>query len=104
MKQGVTTKQSMARVPAPCPQCGHITSWSPTRVWCPWCSFQTATKEGENYRHTIVRWNRAVRNGIGYIELIRENNERELKRENYRAIRKTVDAHQCNDMGAGDGC
>lgn len=70
----------MARVPAACPECGNITSWSPTRVWCPMCSFQTATKTGERSAHTIVRWNKAVRDGIGYDELLVENREREARK------------------------
>lgn len=70
----------MARVPASCPQCGHITAWSPTRVWCPMCSFQMATKEGHTSAHTIVRWNLAVRDCVGYVELLKENREREAKK------------------------
>lgn len=71
----------MARVPASCPQCGsHEVSWSPLRVWCPMCSFQTAAKFGESSAHIIVRWNRAVQDGIGYLELLEENRERELKK------------------------
>ena len=92
MKHSVTTKRSMARVPASCPQCGsHEVSWSPLRVWCPMCSFQMATKGGERGVHTIIRWNRAVRDGIGFGELLRENNERELKREHYRSKCKAAE-------------
>lgn len=43
------------------------------------CSFQTATKEHERYQHTIARWNRAVRDGIGYEAIVRENVEREAR-------------------------
>lgn len=43
------------------------------------CSFQTATRENERYPHTIARWNRAVRDGIGYEAIVRENIERETR-------------------------
>lgn len=65
-------------LPTSCPQCGsHAVSWSPKRVWCTMCSFQTATQAGEKYPHTIARWNRAIKDGIGYVELVQENLERE---------------------------
>lgn len=76
----VTTPKSLARVPARCPQCDScMVSWSPKRVWCVMCDFQTATRPGESYIHTIVRWNRAVLDGIGYYEMVRENNARQFK-------------------------
>lgn len=80
MKQIVTTERSLARVPASCPQCGHITAWSPLRVWCPMCSFQMAAREGERTEQIVMRWNRAIRDGIGYTKLLEENRERELKK------------------------
>lgn len=87
MKQGVTTKRSMARVPASCPQCGaHEVSFSPLRVWCPLCSFQTAAKEGERTLNIVRRWNRAVRDGIGYYELLVENREREARKNQTKTI------------------
>lgn len=76
-----TSPKSLARVPARCPQCNSCeVSWSPTRVWCTMCNFQTATRVGETYVHAIVRWNKAVRDGIGYYELVRENNARQYRK------------------------
>lgn len=43
------------------------------------CSFQTATQKNERYFHAIARWNLAVRDGIGYEKLMRENIEREAR-------------------------
>lgn len=86
LKPLIPTNQSLlAGIPAPCPQCGsQAVSWSPTRVWCTMCSFQTATRDGDTARHTIYRWNRAVRDGIGYYELVRENIEREERKRRER--------------------
>lgn len=39
-----------------------------------------AAKNGEKSIHIIKRWNRAVREGIGYLELLKENREREAKK------------------------
>ena len=49
-------------------------------MWCTMCSFQTAAKTGERSAHIIRRWNKAVRDGIGYLELLAENREREAKK------------------------
>ena len=60
-----------------CPRCGNVSSWSPLRVWCGHCSFQMAGLPGESQGELIDRWNAAVRDGVGYVELVRENNARE---------------------------
>lgn len=71
----------MMEVPAVCPQCGKLTAWSPKRVWCVLCGFQMAAKPGESSAMLVGRWNKAVVDGEGYVELVRENGEREhLKR------------------------
>jgi hypothetical protein len=44
------------------------------------CSFQTAARTGEKSAHIIRRWNKAVRDGIGYLDLLAENREREAKK------------------------
>ena len=65
-------------LPCSCPECGsHAVSWSPKRVWCTMCSFQTAVRSGEKATHAITRWNRAIQDGIGYIALVQENHERQ---------------------------
>ena len=70
----------MEELPAPCPRCGRLTSWSPTRVWCISCSFQMADRKYESEASLLRRWNAAVRDGEGYVELVRENNDREAKK------------------------
>lgn len=81
MKSTPTSKKHLSRLPATCPNCGsHQVTWSPTRVWCTMCSFQTAAKEGEKSPHIVRRWNRAVRDGVGYCDILAENRERELKK------------------------
>ena len=73
-----TSPKSLSRVPTKCPRCGSwAVSWSPKRVWCTMCSFQTATRFGETSRHTVVRWNRAINDGVGYYTIVQENNARE---------------------------
>ena len=73
-----TSTKSLARVPAKCPRCGkHEVSWSPKRVWCAMCSFQMAAKPFERSARLVKRWNLAVNDGVGYYDLVRENNARE---------------------------
>lgn len=49
------------------------------------CSFQTAAKHGENAPNTIARWNHAILDGIGYTDLIQENNERQERARREKA-------------------
>lgn len=63
----------MMDVPEVCPQCGRLTSWSPLRVWCPSCTFEMPALSRERVHDLVRRWNRAVRDGEGYVELCREN-------------------------------
>ena len=82
-----TSPSLLAGLPATCPECGsHSVAWSPLRVWCTRCEFQTAAQRHENVPQLIARWNAAVRDGEGYCELLEENiarRERERReREN----------------------
>ena len=73
-----TSPKSLARVPAKCPRCGRYeVSWSPKRVWCTMCSFQMVAQPFETVPHLVKRWNLAVNDGVGYYNLVRENNARE---------------------------
>lgn len=75
-----TNKKLLAALPTACPQCGsHAVSWSPCRVWCTMCSFQTARKGQEIARDIILRWNAAVQHGDGWADLVLENNAREAR-------------------------
>lgn len=67
----------MMEVPAVCPRCSRLTSWSPRRVWCVNCNFSMEAKKGESTQALIRRWNKAVVDGEGYVELVRENGQRE---------------------------
>ena len=67
-------------LPALCPRCGRTTAWSPLRVWCVSCSFQMAARKYESQADLLERWNAAVRDGEDYAELIRENADREAKK------------------------
>lgn len=71
----------MSTLPAACPQCSGLTAYSPCRVWCVNCNFTMEVKRGESTHALIHRWNKAVVDGEGYVELVRENGQREhLKR------------------------
>lgn len=67
----------MMTLPERCPRCGRLTSWSPLRVWCGNCSFQMRAMSFETVEELIARWNMAILDGVGYVELVRENNARE---------------------------
>ena len=67
----------MMTLPTKCPRCGHVTGWSPLRVWCGWCSFTMSAMRGESVEALIARWNAAILDGVGYVELVRENNARD---------------------------
>ena len=67
----------MMVLPVKCPRCGKVTSWSPLRVWCANCSFQMEARMHESAGELVLRWNKAIEDGDGYVELVRENNARE---------------------------
>ena len=41
------------------------------------CSFQMVAQPFETVPHLVKRWNLAVNDGVGYYNLVRENNARE---------------------------
>lgn len=41
------------------------------------CSFQMVAQPFEKTAHLVKRWNLAVIDGVGYYNLVRENNARE---------------------------
>lgn len=86
MKQRIpTSKAHLDSLPCACPQCGsHAVTWSPTRVWCTMCSFQTARQGQEIARDIIRRWNAAVKLGEGWQDLVLENSDREARKRQER--------------------
>lgn len=71
----------LRRVPMKCPSCDYVaTCWSPLRVRCPICDFQMKAKPGESSAQLVARWNRAVGDGEGYVELLQENQVRKQRR------------------------
>ena len=90
-----TSPSLLAGLPATCPECGsHAVTWSPLRVWCCRCNFQTAARPQEKTPALISRWNAAVRDGDGYIELLQENIARRERERRERECNSTAELNE----------
>lgn len=87
-----TSPTLLAGLPATCPECGsHAVAWSPLRVWCCRCDFQTAKQDHESPTQLIARWNLAVREGDGYAEILSENIARRERERRERECNSTAE-------------
>jgi hypothetical protein len=84
----------LKELPANCPVCGRIAYWSPLRVCCTNCFFQTRRQYGEDTDAIIRRWNRAVLDGEGLYDLTIENRVREQARSSGFRGRNERDADE----------
>ena len=87
-----TNATLLAGIPAKCPECNSAAvAWSPLRVWCCSCNFQTAAQPNETSRDIIARWNRAVRDGEGYTDLLSQNIARRERERRERECNSTAE-------------
>lgn len=90
----------LKELPANCPNCGRIAFWSPLKVCCTNCFFQTAKQFGESTADVIRRWNRAVVDGEGLYDITLENRIRESARATgfFGRIFGKKDAEQVDEL------